>query len=326
MASRKLGVYLAVFALAFSIFTLIVRALPLSNNVALFVAVSSPYVVLVAVVGLILALMSRRAVLSMAAVVIVAVNLAIQLPWYYFGTPHSADEHVDVRVLSSNVRLGRADVQAFVELARTSADVITLSELTPDWVRQFYATGIRTDFPYSMLVPAPGAGGFGIWSRFPLDVVTPLKGGSMIAARMQVPGVRVDPVVASVHIINPSAYYGRAFDKWRSGIAAAKVRMEGLADAAGPGAVIVAGDFNSTPDMREFRDLLSDGFRDAVEQTGAGFAPTFPSYFGLPPLLTIDHVLTRNAAVSSLRTIDVLGSDHRALLATVAVPRETTAS
>lgn len=96
--------------------------------------------------------------------------------------------------------------------------------------------------------------------------------------------------------------------------------MAGLADAADLGAVIVAGDFNSTPDMRQYRDLLSNGYRDGVEQTGAGFAPTFPSRAVFPPLITIDHVLTRNAAVSSIRTIELRGSDHRALLSAVDVP------
>lgn len=96
--------------------------------------------------------------------------------------------------------------------------------------------------------------------------------------------------------------------------------MAGFADAAGPGAVIVAGDFNCTPDMRQFRDLISNGYRDAVRQTGAGFAPTFPSHPVLPPLITIDHVLTRNAAASSIRTIDLRGSHHRALMSTIDVP------
>lgn len=105
-----------------------------------------------------------------------------------------------------------------------------------------------------------------MWSRFPLKAVSPLKGGSMIAARMEVPGVRVDPVVAAVHIMNPLTFYGRAFREWREGISAARVRMNHLAEISGSGAVIVAGDFNSTPDMRQFRDLLTDGYRDAVEQ------------------------------------------------------------
>ncbi len=223
-------------------------------------------------------------------------------------------------MLSANLRLGRADVPPFVELARASADVITLSETMPDWVRRFHATGIRTEFPYSVLVPAPGAGGFGLWSRFPLDVLTPMKGGSMIAARVQIFGVRVEPVIVSVHTFNPLAFYGKAFEEWSSDIAAAKERMVGLAEAATPGAVIVA-DANSTPDMRQFRDLLSNGYRDAVEQTGGGYAPDLPSYPAFPEFVAMDSVLTQHAAAPSIRTIEVPGFDHRGLRVTVDLPR-----
>jgi hypothetical protein len=72
--------------------------------------------------------------------------------------------------------------------------------------------------------------------------------------------------------------------------------------------------------MRQLRDLLTDGYQDAVEQTGSGFAPTFPADTRFPPVITIDHVLTRNAVVSSVMTIEMPGSDHRSLLATVEVP------
>ncbi|WP_240760838.1 endonuclease/exonuclease/phosphatase family protein [Mycolicibacterium sp. CR10] len=298
---------------------MIVRALPLTNNVALVIAVGSPYVAVAAAVTLVLSLIARQVALSLVAVVIVTANLAIQIPWYYFAKPVDVGAHVDIRVLSSNLRKGRADVPAFAELARTSADVMMLSELTPDWVRHFYSTGIRREFPYSLLVPAPDAGGFGMWSRFPLEVVSPLKGGNMIAARMEVPGVRVNPVVAGLHIMNPLTYYGRAFREWREGISAAGVRMNHLAEITDDGAVVVAGDFNSTPDMRQFRDLLANGYRDAVEQAGTGVAPTYPSYPWFPPLITIDHVLTRNATATSIRTVELRDSDHRALLATIEI-------
>ena len=81
------------------------------------------------------------------------------------------------------------------------------------------------------------------------------------------------------------------------------------------------------PGSRQFRDLLTNGYRDAVEQTGAGFAPTFPSNRRtIPPLLVIDHILTRAAPASSIKTIKLPGSDHRSLLATIKVPLDPTAS
>jgi len=109
-------------------------------------------------------------------------------------------------------------------------------------------------------------------------------------------------------------------------MAGAKAQLDNFAQAAGPGAVIVGGDYNSTPDMRQFRDLLTNGYHDAVEQTGSGFASTFPADTWYPPVITIDHVLTRNAVASSIKTVDIPGSDHRSLLATIEVPVEPTAT
>jgi endonuclease/exonuclease/phosphatase (EEP) superfamily protein YafD len=43
-------------------------------------------------------------------------------------------------------------------------------------------------------------------------------------------------------------------------------------------------------------------------------------------VITIDHILTRNAAAKSIKTVTVDGSDHRALLATIAVPLTAAAS
>jgi endonuclease/exonuclease/phosphatase (EEP) superfamily protein YafD len=77
--------------------------------------------------------------------------------------------------------------------------------------------------------------------------------------------------------------------------------------------------------MRQFRDLLTDGYHDAVEQTGSGFAPTFPAGTRFPPVITIDHILTRNAEASEIKTIEMPGSDHRSLLATVQMPLATAA-
>jgi endonuclease/exonuclease/phosphatase family metal-dependent hydrolase len=74
---------------------------------------------------------------------------------------------------------------------------------------------------------------------------------------------------------------------------------------------------NSTTDMKPFRAALVSGYQDAGEQSGAGGRATWPSDF---PLLTIDHILTRNATTTSLRTVGIPGSDHRGLLAVVRIP------
>ena len=98
------------------------------------------------------------------------------------------------------------------------------------------------------------------------------------------------------------------------------VTLDEVAEGTGGGAVIVAGDLNSTIDTRPFRALLRNGYRDAAEQSEAGIKPTFPADWRLPPFVAIDHVLTRGCTATSLRTIKIPGSDHRGLVATVMIP------
>ncbi|MGH9271923.1 MAG: endonuclease/exonuclease/phosphatase family protein, partial [Ilumatobacteraceae bacterium] len=97
-----------------------------------------------------------------------------------------------------------------------------------------------------------------------------------------------------------------------------------LADWLGTGdgdePAIVAGDLNATFDHRQFRDLLDTGLRDAVEQAGAGYVPTYPVGRRFPPLISIDHILTRGRITATdVETQELPGTDHRALLATLVV-------
>jgi endonuclease/exonuclease/phosphatase (EEP) superfamily protein YafD len=96
--------------------------------------------------------------------------------------------------------------------------------------------------------------------------------------------------------------------------------LSDLAAQTAHGAVLIGGDLNSTVDMREFRQLLINGYGDAAEQTGSGRNFTYPANRGFPPVIGIDHVLTRNATAVSTHTVEVPNTDHRALLTTVMVP------
>lgn len=318
---------LSVAALLYSVLALVARTFPLPNIAALLIAVGTPFVPFVALAALVTSLTLRRVVLSFVAVGVLATALAVQLPWYYLGHPVEVGRHTEITVLSSNLRKGRADPDFIVGLARERADVIAVSELTPEEVTQFVRAGIDDKFPYSVLKPKPGAAGIGLWSRYPLTPVPArARSTTMAAARLEVPGVPVKPLVAGVHLINPTGFDFTAFSEWRMAILGTKTQLAQFAEQAGAGAVIVAGDFNATPDMRQFRDLLTGGYRDAVQQTRAGFAPTFPNNNWVPPVITIDHMLTRNAAASSVNTVRIPGSDHRALLATIKIPLDPTAS
>ncbi len=327
-SARLLATSVSAFLLAFSAIALVFRAQPVTTIPRLVISVGATFVPLVAATGLALAVASRRVLLSIVGVFLVTAAVAVQVTWYYFGQPAKiSGQYAEVRVLSSNLRYGLADPAQFVDLAKSNADVVAVAELTEEAIDRYKQKGIDRSFPYSVLQPAPGAGGIGFWSRYPISPMSAAghRGVSMPAARVQVPGLQVEPVVASVHVMSPVAGDENTIEDWNYGMAGAKAQLDSFAREAGPGAVIVSGDYNSTPDMRQFRDLLTNGYRDAVDQTGAGYAPTFKADSWLPPVITIDHVLTRNAAASSIRTVKIKGTDHRALLATVRVPVEPAA-
>lgn len=307
----------------FATVALVVRTQPVTSIPRLVLAVGSTFVPLAALVGLLLAVLARRRILAIFGVFVFTATLAIQVNWYAVSNPKNlAGPVAELRVLSSNLRYGRAEPNGFVLLAKENADIITVAELTQEAVERFNQAGMAATFPYSQLIPAGGPGGIGIWSRYPLTEVTAprRRSVSMPGVRIEVPGVELKPLVASVHIQSPVSDNTNTVEGWSYGMAGAKAQLDNFAREAGPAAVIIGGDYNSTPDMRQFRDLLTNGYRDAVEQLGAGYAPTFRANADIPPVITIDHILTRNAAAKSIKTITVEGSDHRALLATIAVP------
>jgi len=311
-------------ALALLLLTLWARWQPVTNPFFLVLAVGAPYIsggIALVIVGVI-AVTRRGLWLSALTFCTVVGSLAVQVSWYFLPQSSDTGKYSEMRLLVCNLRYGDADPEFFFSLARQSADIVAVSELTPAAVERFASIGIDSDFPYAVLAPEPGASGVGIYSRYPLGAFPSVRPRdyTIAAATVDLPGVAQHPVVSSLHLISPVADNTNAIAQWRRAISGSQAVLNAFAVNVGGGAVVVAGDFNSTPDMRQFRDLLSNGYQDAVQQTGSGFAPTFPSRTWHPPLLTIDHILTRNAAASSVETVYIPGSDHRALLGTIRIP------
>lgn len=297
------------------------RYLPITNHVVLLTATLSPYLMLCGPVSAVLLLLARRWILASVAIGLTVATLAVQLPLYR-GSDTAATAGIGLRVMSVNIREGHADPDSLVRSARERADVIAFQELTQEEVDRLSAAGLDATFPHRWLAPRGEASGVGVWSRLPMHSTEQIKGyaNAFITARIQVTGVPIDPTVVVAHIAGP---WPQPIDAWRQDFDRLPVTLQEVADQTGRGCVIVAGDFNSTTDMRPFRALLRNGYRDAAEQSGAGFAPTFPGDSRLPPLITIDHVLTRSCTATSLRALTVPGSDHRGLVTTLVLPRSS---
>jgi endonuclease/exonuclease/phosphatase (EEP) superfamily protein YafD len=321
---RVLGTVAGLLALAVAAMGFLARYLSISNEVLLVVAAVSPYLCAAGVAAMILFALARRWVLTIVAAALCVVMLLVLLP-RFLGPEKSSVPSVPVRVLTANLSLGEADPKAVVALARDTADVLVVQEMTPGLAAAMVREGLDGVMPHRSIDPRKNANGIGIWSRYPIADSQAVSGHAMPMriARIQVPGVVIAPTVLAVHVAAP---WVQPLQYFRDDIARFSTTLQAAARNAGSGAVIVAGDLNSTYDMAPFRRLLEDGYRDAAEQAGAGLTRSFPSRPWYGPVFGIDHVLVRNCTATAAQTVAVPGSDHRALFTVIEIPADPTAS
>jgi endonuclease/exonuclease/phosphatase (EEP) superfamily protein YafD len=314
-----IGLLMVVLALA----GLVVRYVPIPNHAVLVVAVASPYLMALALVGLLIFAVGRRWLLTALTAGLCVAMVVVVAPMYV-GPEKTAGPSVGVRLMTANLLRGQANPYFLSSLARKSVDVLSVQELTPELAAGLSAAGLDAGFPYRIIKPGPGPSGIGIWSRYPIiessgeDTST-----GMAWARLDIPDVVIDPMVIAAHFTAP---WPQDIDFWDRDLTNFAVALRRAAKMTGAGAVIAAGDFNATLDMSPFRRLLSDGYRDAAEQAGAGMARTFPNRRRIWPIIGIDHAFVRNCVATSLSAVSVTGSDHRALLTTIDIPVDPTAS
>lgn len=313
-----LTIIFGVLAIGIAGVGLLARYLLIGNHAVLFAAAFSPYLTLGLPVALLVLLAGKQRLLGVLAGALAVAMVTVQIPMYIRQS--APPDSIRLRVFTANLYLGQTDARSLVASATARADVLALQELTPDEVMRLSAAGLDRSFPYRLLDARDYASGGGLWSRFPIEEPAriPYYHLAVVSARLRVEGVSVNPAILVAHLAGP---WPQPIDAWQWDLARAAASMRELATAAGSGCALVAGDFNSTPDMRPFRQLLGIGYRDAAEQSGSGLTPTYPANISVPPLLALDHVLTRHCTASAAETVKLPGSDHRGLVATVEIPR-----
>jgi endonuclease/exonuclease/phosphatase family metal-dependent hydrolase len=254
-----------------------------------------------------------RGVATLAAAALTAAVAPRAIP-----RPQPRADGAELRVLTSNLLVGRADAESLVRLVVSMrADVLFLQELTEGAATRLEKAGLDSVLPYHVLEPVGhGPKGSGIWARHPLrdGLTVPRASRSRPVARLEVPGGQSVQLVC-VHLRPPRPSHSPS--------GAARWRAE-MAMLPGPGdiPVIMAGDFNATLDHAQFRALLRLGYVDAAVQAGRGLVPTWgPRPGGELAMLALDHVLLDpRCAVRAVSAHKLPGTDHRALYAQIRLP------
>ncbi|MEV4173053.1 endonuclease/exonuclease/phosphatase family protein [Nonomuraea sp. NPDC049709] len=274
----------------------------------------TPYFALAALAGLGIAVAARSRAAIAVMVAVCACLAWLVMPRAVGGGEVPAGGR-PLRVLTANLNGGRGDATVIVDLVRRlNVDVLSIQELTYSARDRLAAAGLEALLPYRIgRADFRGPEGSGLYARHPLRERTGLfqpVGHHMPVAEVSLPGGSAVEVV----VVHPVAPVPSTVPEWAAGVAALPP-----APASGPPRIL-AGDFNATLDHAVFRRLLDTGYTDAAASTGQGLNPTWPQGRALPPLVTIDHVLTdARAGAVDVQVFDVPGSDHRALFADLRV-------
>jgi vancomycin resistance protein VanJ len=257
-----------------------------------------PWLGLVVVVLLVLALLRRSATALMALLLPV-------VAWaHLFGglfLPGAEPGPHDLVVVQHNVSDENTDPAGTVRaLADADPDLIALEELVPPTLA-VYAQTLAPNYPYHAV-----RGTVGLWSKHPLTgarlvdikpqgitetwsrglrTVIHTPHGDIVAYVAHLPSVRVRASgLASSQRDESAGLLGEA-------IAAEKLKT-----------VLLLGDLNGTVDDRGLAPLTS-----RMNTAERGFAFSFPAGF---PMARIDQVMARSATVRQIRTLSPTGSDH----------------
>jgi endonuclease/exonuclease/phosphatase (EEP) superfamily protein YafD len=221
--------------------------------------------------------------------------------------PAAGAEHVTV--MNANLFAGAGDAQDVVDAVRDNdVDILVTEEITPDELDRLDAAGLAELLPNRIGEPDEDVAGTMVFSNEQL--------GEPALLAMQFQSYRVQVGSLTLLAVHPTApvlpqAWRRDHDLIRS-------------EAVEHDADLIVGDMNATPDHDVMRELDAAGFRDAGELANNGWQPTWPanhvSIFPLlPTLVRIDHVLLADTLASlGTHTVDIDGSDHLALVATVA--------
>jgi endonuclease/exonuclease/phosphatase family metal-dependent hydrolase len=315
----RMLLWLTAAALAVPALTLtLARALDTDNGTMIRIESFTPlalplYAVLVVLLALGAAFQRDARKPPVVAAALALAGLGLHAWWFapqvVGADPEPAQGAERITVMNANLYEGRAKAEEVVDAVRDNhVDLLVLEEVTPDLLALMDAAGLAELLPERVGEPDYMVAGTMILANRPLTdhvrLRTTFQGWEAKYGQLTVLGVH--PVAP----VDPAG--------WRADHAAI------LKQAEADHADLILGDMNATPDHEVMRRLDDAGFRDAGEVSNEGWQPTWPAnHVGilplLPPLVRIDHVLIGDSMASlGTHTVDIEGTDHLALVATVA--------
>ena len=273
---------------------------------------ATPFAVPVLVVMAVGATAVRRHALAIAAAFAGLGYVAVTAPLVLAGSgPAAAVTAPRVSIAAANLLFENERVDDAADaLLALDVDVLALSEVTPEIAAELHRHPLADEYPHRVERPAALASGLVVWSRLPLG---PVGEQPDLRRAIDTTIVTGDGLLRLLLVHPPPPVYERT--RWRAELRAIP-RV--VSETAFP--TIVLGDFNASHFHPPFRRMVgSADLHDVLIDIGRPFTPTWPTDSPLPPFTPLDHiVLQRSVATVDADVATIPGSDHRAVVATVA--------
>lgn len=204
------------------------------------------------------------------------------------------------------------------EITAADPDVLLLQEYTPHWHRAVQAA-VGSTYPHQSWVIRDDSYGLAVYSRRPF--VEPVSQTVALgdATEPQIRAV-IELAGQNVTLYNLHLTLPLGLDYLAHGRREVADLLDLLMDRTGP--VLIAGDFNFTEHSPQAAALARAGMTDAQSRYGVGRGATWPvnSFLRWLPGLRLDHIyLSEPLVCTAIRTGQGYGSDHRPVVATIAM-------
>lgn len=254
----------------------------------------------------------RRGVIALAGASVSLAALALLAPLLFPDSgPDAQADATEITIVAANMLFKNDQLIVAADvLGELDADIIAFSEVNVAILTVLREHGLAAAYPHRATDVRERSTGLRIWSKVPLRSITATPGFDrsidLVADTADGP-VRIILVHPPPPVFSP--------DIWLDEIKA----IGSIEHGEDP--LLVLGDFNASYFHPPFRHGVNDaGLLDALAARSRGLEMTWPSDEGVPPFVTLDHVLVNDQlAVTDARSFDIPGSDHRGVLATVAI-------
>ena len=236
-----------------------------------------------------------------------------------FMLPFVSNHHSDfspkesLTVAQFNLRRTNQSYAKVVKMIKASeAQLVSIQELDSHWMEKLEA-GLKEEYPWSYGLPdESGFFGVAVFSKHPATFKkSEMVGLENIEGTCELPTGEVHFLSSHLHTPTTPLNY-----KLRN----QHIRMIATWAKKKQGPVVTLGDYNAVSWDSNLRCLESEA---KLSRASGGWVPTYPA--NVFPLIPIDQIYySENFACASMEGLTIPGSDHRGVVATLAIkPRKT---